>query len=380
MPSDPAWRTTGITDSGGTTTLSYDYEDRLVSISRPGVSTNTFAYNGFGGRVSKTDSSGSNTYLRASSGLIGSIVADSGATYTPGVSEKRGATSTFYHSDIKNTVEQTSTSQTVTASKQYDAFGNEVSSSGSWHGPFQYGGAFGYHTDSDYGLKHLGARYYDPTTGRFLSRDPIRDGRNWYGYANSCPTSYVDEDGLAPIGPPPIPVPGDPNNEWKWNPDPNNSRGGAWGPARPIPGQSQPSASWEPESEHSRGHWDVDDGFGNRQRYDSNGRPRSAAWAHRKTWWDKITKWGRKWGTKVLKGVRNRIPLIGAIVFARDWYESGLDGAVRELLFVDEVEAAGGWIRDQGDGMIERAQDEVEDWYNRRGGLGSDIAEYGLDY
>jgi hypothetical protein len=30
--------------------------------------------------------------------------------------------------------------------------------------------------------------------------------------------------------------------------------------------------------------------------------------------------------------------------------------------------------------MIERARDEVEDWYNRRGGLGSDIAEYGLDY
>ncbi len=103
------------------------------------------------------------------------------------MSEKRGATSTFYHSDIKNSVEQTSTSQTVSASKQYDAFGNEVSSSGSWQGPFQYGGAFGYHTDTDYGLKHLGARYYDPTTGRFLSRDPIKDGRNWYGYCGGNP-------------------------------------------------------------------------------------------------------------------------------------------------------------------------------------------------
>ncbi len=194
-----AGRTTGITDSGGTTTLSYDYEDRLVSISRPGVATNTFAYNGFGARVSKADSSGSNTYLRASSGLIGSIVADSGATYTPGVSEKRGTTSTFYHSDIKNSVEQTSTSQTVTASKQYDAFGNEVSSSGSWQGPFQYGGAFGYHTDTDYGLKHLGARYYDPTTGRFLSRDPIKDGRNWYGYCASAPVGMFDANGLEPM-------------------------------------------------------------------------------------------------------------------------------------------------------------------------------------
>ncbi|MEW5884621.1 MAG: RHS repeat-associated core domain-containing protein [Armatimonadota bacterium] len=193
---DLAGRTTGITDAGGTTTLSYDYEDRLVSISRPGMTTNTFAYNGFGARVSKSDSSGSNTYLRASSGLIGSIVADSGATYTPGVSEKRGTTSTYYHADIKNSVEQTSTGQGVAASKQYDAFGNEVSSSGSWQGPFQYGGAFGYHTDSDYGLKHLGARYYDSTTGRFLSRDPIGDGRNWYAYARGNPTRFGDPTGL----------------------------------------------------------------------------------------------------------------------------------------------------------------------------------------
>jgi RHS repeat-associated protein len=147
-------------------------------------------------RVSKSDSSGSNSYLRASAGLIGSIVSDSGATYTPGVSEKRGTTSTFYHADIKNSVEQTSTSQSVVASKQYDAFGNEVSSQGPWQGPFQYGGAFGYHTDSDYGLKHLGARYYDPTTGRFLSRDPIGDGRNWYVYAGSEPLARADPLGL----------------------------------------------------------------------------------------------------------------------------------------------------------------------------------------
>jgi RHS repeat-associated protein len=194
---DLAGRTTGITDAGGTTTFSYDYEDRVTSIARLGMTTNAFAYNGFGARVSKTDSGGSNTYLRASSGLIGSIVADSGATYTPGVSEKRGTTSTFCHADIKNSVAQTSTTQTVVASKQYDAFGNEVSSSGAWQGPFQYGGAFGYHTDTDYGLKHLGARYYDPTTRRFLSRDPIKDGRNWYSYARNNPVRFVDPLGLA---------------------------------------------------------------------------------------------------------------------------------------------------------------------------------------
>ncbi|GIV03902.1 MAG: hypothetical protein KatS3mg015_2732 [Fimbriimonadales bacterium] len=72
-----------------------------------------------------------------------------------------------------------------------------MSSSGTWQGPFQYGGAFGYHTDSDYGLKHLGARYYDPTTGRFLSRDPIKDGRNWYGYCGGNPLTRADANGHA---------------------------------------------------------------------------------------------------------------------------------------------------------------------------------------
>ena len=43
---DLAGRTTGITDAGGTTSLAYDYEHRVTSISRPGMTTNTFAYNG----------------------------------------------------------------------------------------------------------------------------------------------------------------------------------------------------------------------------------------------------------------------------------------------------------------------------------------------
>ncbi len=63
----------------------------------------------------------------------------------------------------------------------------------------------------------------------------------------------------APKGPLPVPVPGDPSNEWKWNPNPGNSRGGTWGPKTPIQGQSQPSGSWDPE-----GHWDIDNGKGKR--------------------------------------------------------------------------------------------------------------------
>jgi RHS repeat-associated protein len=199
---DLAGRTTGITDAGGTTSLVYDYEDRVTSISRPGMTTNTFAYNGFGARVGKTDSGGTTTYLRSGTSVVAPVVSVSGAesaTFTPGISERRGTGSRFYHGDIKNFVEQTNDQGNIVSSQQYDAFGNVVSSGGTWNGPFAYGGRFGYQTDGDTTLHLLGHRYYDSTTGRFLSRDPIADGRNWYVYCSNNPARLADPAGLAPV-------------------------------------------------------------------------------------------------------------------------------------------------------------------------------------
>jgi len=164
------------------------------------MTTNTFAYNGFGARVSKSDSGGTTTYLRSGTSVVAPVVSVSGAesaTFTPGISERRGTDSRFYHGDIKNFVEQTDSSGQIVSSRQYDAFGNVVSSGGgTWNGPFAYGGRFGYQSDGDYGLHLLGHRYYDSTTGRFLSRDPIKDGRNWYVYTDNSPLSYADPLGL----------------------------------------------------------------------------------------------------------------------------------------------------------------------------------------
>lgn len=71
-----------------------------------------------------------------------------------------------------------------------------MASSGTWSGPFGYGGAFGYQSEPDSGLQLLGHRYYDPSSGRFLSRDKARDGRNWYGYCGNAPLVQVDPSGL----------------------------------------------------------------------------------------------------------------------------------------------------------------------------------------
>ncbi|MEU4578730.1 RHS repeat-associated core domain-containing protein [Nonomuraea sp. NPDC023979] len=57
-------------------------------------------------------------------------------------------------------------------------------------------------SDASTGLTHLGARDYDPETGRFVSVDPLLLGdpqqSHGYSYANNTPVTSSDPNGLAP--------------------------------------------------------------------------------------------------------------------------------------------------------------------------------------
>jgi len=73
----------------------------------------------------------------------------------------------------------------------YDAFGNEkTESTGS--NPFRYSGEY---YDEETGFIYLRNRYYDPSTGRFINEDPIKDGLNWYVYCGGNPVMFVDPTG-----------------------------------------------------------------------------------------------------------------------------------------------------------------------------------------
>jgi len=196
---DAAGRTVGINAPGGTTTLTYDYESRVTAISGPGINE-THTYNGLDTRVGTVQGGVSRTFVRDGSYVTDPVLRDGQATYTPGVSERRGGVSTWSHSGLKNADAQTTSVGAIAATRVYDAFGAELSATGTWKGPFGYAGGFGYQEDSS-GLKLLGHRYYDPTTGRFLSRDPIKDGRNWYVYADSDPVRLSDPTGLFVVSP-----------------------------------------------------------------------------------------------------------------------------------------------------------------------------------
>ena len=52
-----------------------------------------------------------------------------------------------------------------------EAFGNAVAQWGSSANPYRFAGDCGYRDDGDAGLLYIGARYYDPQVGRFISRD-----------------------------------------------------------------------------------------------------------------------------------------------------------------------------------------------------------------
>src|SRR5205823_12548963 len=115
---------TSVTVGGQTTSLQWDYNDKLKQITYPDSSTNTFETNDLGQRVSKTDSGGTTSYLFDGS----SVLADSRADYTRGgangiISERASGTSKYYHGDqLSSTRGMTNSSQTITDSREYDAF------------------------------------------------------------------------------------------------------------------------------------------------------------------------------------------------------------------------------------------------------------------
>ena len=86
----------------------------------------------------------------------------------------------------------------LTATTTYDAWGGSEATGGlAPYTPFGYGG---YYTDPT-GLAYLRARYYDPATGQFLSRDPLEalTGRP-YSYAGNDPVNETDPSGLLGCG------------------------------------------------------------------------------------------------------------------------------------------------------------------------------------
>jgi len=109
-------------------------------------------------------------------------------------------TTSYYGYDGGGNVRQlTNASGAVTDSYDYDAFGNQLNTTaGNTPNVYLYRGE---QYDTDLGLYYLRARYYNPVSGRFMSRDP-EDGISTdpktlhkYTYAGGDPVNAKDPTG-----------------------------------------------------------------------------------------------------------------------------------------------------------------------------------------
>ena len=150
--------------------------------------------------MGKLDSGGQFGYTLADDSIDANVLADGQASYQYGaglVSEVRGGVSRAYHADALGTTRAMSgAGGTTTDTLETDAFGNTTSATGTTPSPFGFAGQHGYQTDNDSGLMRLGYRFYDASVGRFISRDPIQAGYNWYIYCDNDPVNAVDPQGL----------------------------------------------------------------------------------------------------------------------------------------------------------------------------------------
>ena len=106
---------------------------------------------------------------------------------------------TFLHSDATGSpVAATNEAGAVIWRKTYAPYGKASNKDGD--------NRIGYtgHVEDQNGLIYAGARYYDPTLGRFLSDDPVRFSEsnpmsfNRFAYANDNPYRFIDPTGMAP--------------------------------------------------------------------------------------------------------------------------------------------------------------------------------------
>lgn len=84
---------------------------------------------------------------------------------------------------------------TIGNQKSFDVWGGVRTGSTSGTPHQRYCGNLGHQQDDESGLIYMRARYYEPTTGRFVSQDPSENDWNWYTYCAGDPVNYSDQSG-----------------------------------------------------------------------------------------------------------------------------------------------------------------------------------------
>ena len=173
-----------------------------------------YRYDAFGRRVAKTVGDVRTHYVWAGHQLLQEIVMgpDGDRTidylYFPGTAallaiNDNGRIRYAHFGQRYETLCLTDKAGAVVWQAEYNAFGTaRIRQGAEQHQPMRLAGH--YH-DAETGLHYVGARYYDPQQGRYLSLDPLfleGGGENFYAYCNHDPVNHIDPTGeliFAPI-------------------------------------------------------------------------------------------------------------------------------------------------------------------------------------
>ena len=180
-------------------TLTFDPEQRMTGY---GGTTQTDSYDGDGLRTWKQTTSGKTYFLYDGTQPVveetstGAVAASNTFGADGLISRRTSGGSVFYTFDERGNVSQrTSSAGAVLSSDLYDAYGARSSTGGA--DVFGFEAQAGYYTDTETGLILCTHRYFDPSAGRWLTRDPIGygGGVNLYGYCQNNPANRIDPSG-----------------------------------------------------------------------------------------------------------------------------------------------------------------------------------------
>ncbi len=187
----------------------YDVFNQMIK-SSTGTSSGEYTYYGDGQRATATTNGKTSRFIYEASQVT--LELDSKGNLAARniygnnlVTRNAGGQSVYYmyngHADVTALLKPDGT---ILATYQYDAFGNALEGTATKENlknienPYTYGG---YRFDDESGLYYLNARYYDPTTARFMSEDTYSGdpndplSLNLYTYCHNEPVMYSDPTG-----------------------------------------------------------------------------------------------------------------------------------------------------------------------------------------
>jgi len=193
-------RTSSTPNGGATTTYAYDQLGRLTSLTNS-LGTTSYQYGGSGLRMGKTSGSTTTTFDWADLGGVPKLLSDGSNQfiYGPGgrlVEQVNGTTTEYAVTDHPGSTRAllSGTTGAVVGTASYDAYGKVT---GSQVSPIGFAGGY---TDAESGLIYLVNRYDDPSTGQFLTLDPMVAATGLpYQYTGDDPVNFTDQLGLCDI-------------------------------------------------------------------------------------------------------------------------------------------------------------------------------------